>query len=195
MQDQTTTEKESELVRQAAVGDAACFERIVDLYATRMLDYARRMVGRSGPAEDLAQEIFVKFHSALDRFEPGRPVAPFLYRIAHNHCTDYLRRRRLPTVSIVREDPDGGGPTEMEHAGPCLDPEQMALRAEVAEAVQAALDALPDTYRSALLMYHREGMSYEEIARVLDLPMGTVKARIHRGRERLQQSLADLVAP
>jgi RNA polymerase sigma-70 factor (ECF subfamily) len=184
---------ETGLVKSASAGDAAAFERLVRLYSARMIDYCRRMVGRSGPAEDLAQEVFVKFYLALPRFEIGRPVSPLLYRIAHNHCTDFLRRRRLPTVALVREDPEGGVAREADHPSPDPDPESLALRAEVQDAVQQALDDLPDAYRSALVLYHREGLGYAEICEALDLPMGTVKARIHRGREKLQQKLAGLV--
>lgn len=185
--------RERDLVVRAMEGDDRAFEAIVNIYSARMVDYCRRMVGPHGPAEDLAQETFVKFYLALPRFDPRRRIGPLLYRIAHNHCTDFLRKKYVPTISLTREDRQGAETAQVDHPGDDPDPEQLALRTEVQDAVQAALDGLPDAYRSAMILYHREGLSYEEISRTLEIPMGTVKARIHRGREKLQQSLADLV--
>jgi RNA polymerase sigma-70 factor (ECF subfamily) len=150
-------ELETGLARRAAAGEEAAFEELVGRYSRPILDYCRRLVGHATAAEDLAQEVFVKFYLALSSFDPSRAVSPFLYRIAHNHCMDWLRKKKVPTVPLVWEDEDGG--------------------AREAEAI----------------MRHRQGMTYEEIAEALDTPLGTVKARIHRGREKLQQKLAKYV--
>ena len=181
---------ESDLVRRARAGDDEAFERIVRLYSHRVVRYCARMVG--GGAEDLAQEIFVKLYLALDTFDLRRPLPPFLFRIAHNHCLDALRKKKVPMVSLVKDEEED---RETQHADEKPTPEQLAQRAEVIRAVEAALEALPPDYRSALVMACVEGMSYEEISETLGLPMGTVKARIHRGREKLQQMLRGLVVP
>jgi RNA polymerase sigma-70 factor (ECF subfamily) len=144
-------------------------------------------------AEDLAQEIFVKLYLALDRFDPKRPLAPFLFRIAHNHCLDALKKRKVPTLSLVRDDDEDE--RETEHADEKPTPEDLVQRAEVLRALEEALASMPAAYRSALIMWHVEGLSYEEISAILGVPMGTVKARIHRGREKLQQKLGGLVLP
>lgn len=185
---------ESELVARARDGDDEAFERIVSAYGRRIVGYCHKMAGRSMNAEDLAQEVFVKLYLALPRFDTSKPLAPFLFRIAHNHCLDALRRKRVPTVSLVREDGEGKA-SEVEHPDARPSPEELAQRAEVMDAVEEALGSLPAPYRSALVLYHVEGMSYEEISRTLGVPMGTVKARIHRGREKLQQKLSGLVVP
>jgi RNA polymerase sigma-70 factor (ECF subfamily) len=181
--------EESVLVVRARWGDEQAFERIVEIYGRRIVAYCHRMAG--GAAEDLAQEIFVKLYLSLDRFDTSKPLAPFLFRIAHNHCLDALRRRKIQTVSLVRDEDE----REVEHAGEGPSPEEAAGRAEVVRAVEEALGELAPEYRSVLVLYHVQGMSYEQIAEALGLPMGTVKARIHRGRERLQQKLRDHVLP
>jgi RNA polymerase sigma factor (sigma-70 family) len=186
-------EAESALARRAAAGDEAAFEDLVAKYSRPILDYCRRLVGNVTVAEDLAQETFVKFYLGLPTFDPSKAVSPFLYRIAHNHCLDWLRKRKVPTVPLVWPDEDGAGFREADAPDQTLAPDELVERAEVREAVDEALASLPPTYRGALIMRHREGMSYEEIAEVLELPLGTVKARIHRGREKLQQKLAKYV--
>lgn len=185
------TADESDLVKRAAAGDERAFEAIVNLYAARITAYCHRMAGAG--AEDLAQEIFVKLYLALDRFDPGRPLAPFLFRIAHNHCLDALKKKKVPTLSLVRDDDEDE--REVQHADEKPTPEELAQRTEVLRALEEALASMPAAYRSALIMWHVEGMSYDEISAILGVPMGTVKARIHRGREKLQQKLGGLVIP
>lgn len=181
------------LARRAAAGDEAAFADLVNKYTRPILDYCRGMVRAPAVAEDLAQETFVKFYLGLSTFDPSRPVSPYLYRIAHNHCLDWLRKKRVPTVPLVWEDREAGTVREADAPDRTLAPDELVERAEVREAVDDALMSLPPTYRGALIMRHREGMSYEEIAEALEMPLGTVKARIHRGREKLQQKLAKYV--
>lgn len=184
---------DSALAQRAAAGDEASFEDLVNKYSRRILDYCRRLVGDATVAEDLAQETFVKFYLGLSGFDPSKRVSPYLYRIAHNHCLDWLRKKRVPTVPLVWEDEEGRGLREADAPDRTLAPDELVERLEVRQAIDDALAALPPTYRGALIMRHREGMSYEEIAEALEMPLGTVKARIHRGREKLQQKLAKYV--
>jgi len=184
---------DSALAQRAAAGDEASFEDLVNKYSRRILDYCRRLVGDATVAEDLAQETFVKFYLGLSGFDPSKRVSPYLYRIAHNHCLDWLRKKRVPTVPLVWEDEEGRGLREADAPDRTLAPDELVERLEVRQAVDDALAELPPTYRGALIMRHREGMSYEEIAEALEMPLGTVKARIHRGREKLQQKLAKYV--
>lgn len=189
MQDLVDSLEESAIIAAARAGDENAFAKIVDSYGRRVLSYCRRMCG--GGAEDLAQEVFVKLYLALGQFEPGRALSPFLFRIAHNHCLDALRRRRVPTVSLDADNGCGGPGARIPDPGPS--PAEWAKRAEVGRAVENAMQSLPPAYRSVLVMRHVEGLSYEEIAEALRLPMATVKIRIHRGREKLQQILRPLV--
>lgn len=190
MQDPAEIPEERALVAAARAGDGGAFARIVEIYGRRILSYCHRMCGAG--AEDLAQEIFVKLHLGLGHFEPGRALAPFLFRIAHNHCLDALRKRRVPTVPL---DPMGDATdpgSRIPDPGPA--PDDLARRAEVARAVGRAMGSLPPAYRSVLVLRHVEGLSYEEICEALGLPMATVKIRIHRGREKLQQILLPFVS-
>ncbi len=184
---------DSALAQRAAAGDETSFEDLVNKYSRRILDYCRRLVGDATVAEDLAQETFVKFYLGLSGFDPYKRVSPYLYRIAHNHCLDWLRKKRVPTVPLVWEDEEGRGLREADVPDRTLAPDELVERLEVRQVIDDALAALPPTYRGALIMRHREGMSYEEIAEALEMPLGTVKARIHRGREKLQQKLAKYV--
>ncbi|MBW2261231.1 MAG: sigma-70 family RNA polymerase sigma factor [Deltaproteobacteria bacterium] len=188
------TEDETTLVLRARAGDDDAFEALVNAYSRRIIGYCYKMGARAG-AQDLAQEIFIKLYLALPGFDSSKPLTPFLFRIAHNHCIDALRRKRVPTVSLVRDDPDAAAGSEVDHPDCRPTPEELAQRTEIMEAVDQALASLPDAYRSALVLRHVEGLTYEEISETLGLPMGTVKARIHRGREKLQQKLRGLVVP
>lgn len=179
---------QSDLIKRARDGDEEAFGAIINLYRKRVLAYCYKMIG-SG-AEDIAQEIFIKFYLALDRFDSSRPVEPFLFRIAHNHCVDVLKKKTIRTIPFIIND-------EYKHELQVRDerpnPEEMAQKAELRNAVNHALSTIPVLYRSPLIMWHVEGISYEEIAEILELPMGTVKARIHRGRKILQQKLKSFV--
>ncbi len=188
MQESAEDADESALVAAARDGDAGAFARIVAIYGRRILAYCHRMCGRG--AEDLAQEVFVKLHLALGRLDSERALSPFLFRIAHNHCLDALRKRRVVTVPL--DAGDGDLACRIPDPGPT--PEDLARRAEVGRAVGRAMGELPPAYRSVLVLRHVEGLSYEEIAEALRLPMATVKIRIHRGREKLQQILRPFVS-
>ena len=177
------------LIRLARSGDADAFGKVVDFYRARILSYCGRMVGQN--AEDVAQEIFIKFYLALDRFDLSKPVGPFLFRIAHNQCVDVLKKKRIRTISLQHRADEQ---LEIQIPDNQPNPEECTRNAELGQAIQQALAKVPVRYRSPLIMWHVEGMSYVEISQILDLPMGTVKARIHRGRKLLQQKLAGFVS-
>lgn len=179
----------SDLVSRARSGDEDAFKEIVDRYRTRLIFYCSRMAGAM--AEDLAQEIFIKFYLALDRFDLSKPVGPFLFRIAHNHCVDALKKKRIRSVSLQGRDDEKGEVQIPDHRP---NPEASLQNAELKHAIESALSKVPVRYRSPLVMWHVDGISYAEISEILDLPMGTVKARIFRGRKILQQKLAGFVS-
>jgi RNA polymerase sigma-70 factor (ECF subfamily) len=182
---------EPSLAQQARQGDEAAFETLVRRYQRRLLAYCRRMTGPAGPTEDLAQEVFVKLYLALPTVDPQRPIRAFLFRIAHNHCLDWLRKRRVATVPLAYPDDEDGHERDPLDAAPS--PEDLVRREEVGAAVDRALARVPEAYRSVLIMRHQADLAYEEIASALSIPIGTVKARLHRGRAHLQQSLRGIV--
>lgn len=162
---------------------------IVNLYRQRIMSYCYRMLGAG--AEDAAQEIFIKFYLALNRFDASKPVSPFLFRIAHNHCLDILKKKRIRTTSFKTGAEDE---QEIRIADEGPNPEEILHKAELRDAVNRAISEMPSLYRSPLIMWHVEGISYDEIAEIMGLPIGTIKARIHRGRNILQQKLINFVS-
>jgi RNA polymerase sigma-70 factor (ECF subfamily) len=188
VQDLEPIANQSELVKRARDGDEDAFGAIINLYRHRVIGYCYRMIGSD--AEDIAQEIFIKFYLALYRFDSSKPIKPFLFRIAHNHCVDILKKKTIRTIPFLKNNEEK---QELQVKDERPDPEEWAQKAELQNALNHALAAIPVLYRSPLLMWHVEGIPYEEIAKILELPMGTVKARIHRGRKILQQKLMSFV--
>jgi RNA polymerase sigma-70 factor (ECF subfamily) len=151
------------------------------------------MVRERELAEDLAQETFVRMVTALDRYRPELSFSPWLLRIANNAAIDHLRRRRLDTVALDGW-PDAAGPgaraiqpAERSESTPArVDPG--ALRA----ALEHAIGRLREQYRRCIVLRHMEERSYDDIAEIMDLPVGTVKTYLHRARNELKQMLGHL---
>lgn len=147
-------------------------------------------------AEDLAQEAFVRAFNAIGTYSPRYKLSSWLFKIANNLAIDHLRKRQLDTVSI------DGAPTavtESEVAQTRLElesedenPEEYAENRELGNQIEAAIGKLRPLYRTATVLRHVEGFSYEEIAGIMDLPLGTVKTYIHRARLELRELLAHL---
>lgn len=159
---------------------------LVARHTRRVFNVAYRFVGRVDEAEDLTQEIFVKVYQSLDRYRPehGR-FETWLATVARNHAIDHYRRRREERLRQIDEGASGleGMPSGQE--GPLAALE----RKERAEAVHRGLRALPPDLRQPILLCDLQGMAYEEAARILDIPLGTVKSRINRGRLELAKRL------
>jgi len=122
------------LIRLARSGDADAFGKVVDFYRARILSYCGRMVGQN--AEDVAQEIFIKFYLALDRFDLSKPVGPFLFRIAHNQCVDVLKKKRIRTISLQHRADEQ---LEIQIPDNQPNPEECTRNAELGQAIQQAL--------------------------------------------------------
>lgn len=179
-------ETEKELLGRCLAGDTAAFGGVVDAYQDRLYSFALRLLKDPAAAEEAAQSAFVKAYSALSSYNPAQPFAPWLFRIAHNAAMDALRAGGR-TVSMDTEDfpdlPDGAKGVD-EAVGDALD----------AERIEALLASLPEIYAAALLLQYKEDMGPAEIARVMGVPEGTVKARLFRGRELLKAKLGATVA-
>ncbi len=175
-------DQEQTLLRKARSGDADAFEEIVRENEKTVYSLALRHLGNPQDAEDAAQEVFLKAYSGLKRFRGDAKLSVWLYRITCNVCTDMLRRRK-ETVSLSAEKEDGMPALELSDER--FDPAAIAERSELREKVGEALTQLPEEARRILLLREIAGQSYEEIARTLELDMGTVKSRIFRARKRL----------
>ena len=178
------------LVRKAQQGDMDAFESLVRKYQQRVYALCRRLTGAHQSADDLAQETFIKAYFALARFDAQWPLYPWLRKIALNSGFNYLKAR-----SRERPLEEGSlGARRMPLAAPADDPEERLERAEFQAKLERAVASLPSDQRSVFILRFHEDMSYEEISRTLDLPIGTVMSRLNRARQKLKGLLADSLA-
>jgi len=177
------------LIRKCKRGEEAAFETLLNRYRGPIYNLCFRMTRQPEDARDLSQEIFIKVFSLLERYDEEFAFSSWLFRIATNHCIDYLRRNRLRFLSLdggVRGD-DQEIEVQLPDQGPR--PDTVLQRKEALDRLEEIIDELPPHYRIITLLRHDQELSYEEIAEILDLPLGTVKARIHRARNLIQQML------
>ena len=149
-----------------------------------------RMLGRTDAVADLAQEVFLRLHRALPQFGRRARLSTYLYRIVINVAQDEWKRRKRPERSAVSlSDPAGGWENRLAAAGPSAD--ALLERQQLHAAIEASMADLSTAERTALVLFHQEGRSYDEIAAVLDVPVNTVRTHLHRGRQRLATMLKE----
>ncbi len=169
-------------------GDAAAFRTLFERHARAMFAFCHHFVRDAARAEELAQDVFVKLHQSADRYRPSARFRTFLYRIASNHCLNELRRgeygARRAAEGALPADPDA-------LASGAASPEEVAHGAALERAVGELLARLPEKQRAALVLCRLEGLSYEEIAEVLDTSVSAVKSLVHRATV----AAADALAP
>ena len=150
-------------------------------------DSALRLTGEPASAQDITQETFLRAWKSFESFRPGSNCRAWLLRIAYNlFCSDYRKQRRLPGAFVSDDGPDPLG--EVVASGP--GPEESAMRQLDSEALHAALDRLPDDFRTAVVLVDIQGLSCAEAADIMGTPRGTVLSRLHRARTRLRGLLA-----
>ena len=182
---------DEELLTRFCKGETEAFGDLVRRYEKELYGYLRRYVGDASLAEDVFQNTFLQVYLKAKQYEPGRPVRPWLYAIATNQAIDALRRSgRHPTVSLDQLAESGSGepsrPTEsLPGGGP--GPLEAVHTREQKENIRASVERLPDTLRQVLVLAYYQGLKYREIAEILDIPVGTVKSRLHAALTKLQQ--------
>ena len=187
-------EVDQHLVERAQRGDKRAFELLVEKYQRKLARLVSRLVRDPGEVEDVTQEAFVKAYRALPSFRGDSAFYTWLYRIGINTAKNYLvaTGRRAPTSTAVDAEEAEG----LENGEPLRDintPESLLLSKEIATTVNAAIESLPEELRSAIQLREIEGMSYEEIAKLMDCPIGTVRSRIFRAREAIAERLKPLL--
>ncbi len=180
------------LVVLALDGDEAAFARLVRRYERRLRGFLAQLVGDSELARELAQETFIRAWTALDRFDPRFRFSTWLFRIAHNLGIDHLRRRRLSTVSMYRRDADGEE-SEVVVADAAKDPLGHCENTELAQSLRRAIEDLRPEHRELVLLRHFGGLSYQEIAELKDMPLGTVKNKLFRAHSVLREALKEFL--
>ncbi len=180
------------LVERVQAGDRRAFDLLVLRYQQRIVKLIMRYVHDPAEAQDVAQEAFIKAYRALPRFRGDSAFFTWLYRIAINTAKNYLVTLQRRPVTF---DPDLSNPENFEINNRLRDeqsPEGFALQEELGRTVAAAIAALPDELRGAIMLREIDGLSYEEIAQAMECPVGTVRSRIFRARAAIDESIAAL---
>ena len=184
-------ENDSELIRQAKAGDSKAYDKLLYKYKNSVYNLVYRMVRDVEEAEDLTQEAFIKAFNSLTQFNEEYAFSTWLYKIATNNCIDFFRKRKLQTLSLDKPIQYKDSEIHQDIPDPELNPEKSILASERSSIIKEAIKTLPEKYYTAIVLRHNEEKSYEEIAEILNLPIGTVKARIFRAREMLNKALKD----
>jgi RNA polymerase sigma-70 factor (ECF subfamily) len=189
----TAPDTDQQLVQRAQRGDLRAFDLLVLKYQGRIAALVSRYVSDAGEVEDVTQEAFIKAYRALGKFRGDSAFYTWLYRIAANAAKNHLvAKGRRPGADATIEDAEGfdEGGLLSESASP----EALAMGGELAEVVESALNALPDELKAALMLREFDGLSYDDIADVLGCPVGTVRSRIFRAREAIDQRVKEQIS-
>lgn len=181
-------EDEKTVIEKAKRGDERAFETLATQYERLVYAVALKLLGNEHDAQDAAQEAFIKLYRNLPSFRGESKFSVWLYRLTNNVCIDMLRKKGVPTVSLSA-DGDGGGALDIPDGR--FSPENELEKKQLRQAVERALSSLPEPYRQALVLRETAGRSYEEIAQILEIDLGTVKSRIFRARRRLCAILSE----
>ncbi len=191
-------ELDGPLIARARAGDGDALDELVVRYQDRVFNMAYRILGNREDALDTAQEIFITVFKTLHRFEERARFSTWLYRVTVNRCRDELRRRatrkhaRPRSLDAARAaDEENGGRADPPARGPS--PPELAIAGEASARIQEAIDGLPDDTREVMVLRDMEDCSYEEIADILAIPVGTVRSRLHRARSLMRDALQPML--
>jgi RNA polymerase sigma factor (sigma-70 family) len=182
-------ENDDILIQDALEGSQKAFEELVKRHQASVYHIVFRIVRDREIASDLVQETFMKAFSSLKSYRSEYRFSTWLYKIAANSSIDFLRKKRIQAMSLDNPIATGDGEVTIEVPDYSHHPEEEIIRRERAVSIQEAIDSLPEKYRRVIVARHKEEKSYEEIANEMNLPVGTVKARIFRARELLKKRL------
>ena len=190
-----TLTEEQLLLQQARQGDAtsaAAYGALMRLHQTAVYNVAYRLLGRRVEAEDATQEAFLRAYRALDRFDLGRPFAPWIKRITTNLCLNWLESAKVKPQLLAAEISRDDKPVDMDDWGQTApSPEQTLVREEQSVRLRQAILSLPPRYRAAIELRHFQELSYDEIADVLQRPLSSVKSDLFRARKLLAKKMKE----
>ncbi len=184
------TKEDLELVKRARNKDPKAFEKLLKKYRKSVYYMLLKMVNNADDAEDLTQEAFAKAFNSLLKFDSKYAFSTWLFRIATNNCIDFIRKKRVKTVSIDTQYSNKDGDSfSFDIKDPDENPDDLMLRKQRKEYLAVAVAKLPPKYQRLVQLRYFKEFSYEEVANELELPLGTVKAQLFRARELLSQEL------
>ena len=178
-------QNEMQMARRIRQGERKAFAEFLDAYGTRVHRLVRRYVPNPTDAEDVTQEIFCDLYRSIGQFRGDSALGTWVYRIAVNHCLRHCQRSRSDHVPLEE--------TEIEAQDWRSDPQQAAVKGELKDQVQSALDGLRPHHADVVVLCELHGLTYRECAKVLDIPVGTVKSRLSNAIRRLRVSLTSYV--
>lgn len=176
---------DGELIAKAITGREDSFEEIVRRYQRPITGYVYRMLGNYDASLDVTQEIFIKVYNSMSKYSSEYKFSTWLYKISHNAAIDYMRRHSVYEQSLEVENEDGVYQIQFESKR--LSPEQERERSEWREEIENVVKCLPTGYRELIILRHTHDLSYDEIAEITNLPLGTVKNRLFRAREMMRE--------
>lgn len=182
--------EESSLIERCKAGDREAFDQLVRLYERRIYNFALRLSSNLDDAEDITLETFIRVYNAIQNFRGDAHFSTWVFRIAHNVFLDMRKKAKAhPQTSLqeVVELDESEVTRQIEDPNP--QPQQVAQAAELTQLLRDAIESLPDYQKTMVLLYHTQNKSYEEIAEIMNLPIGTVKSRLNRARIALKAKL------
>lgn len=188
-----TDQNEARLVKRAKQGDMHAFEELIIQHEKIVYNVALRMMNHSEDAKDISQEVFLKAYRNIGNFDERSQFSTWIYRITANTCIDEMRKRKgRQSFSLEEELESEEGSMQWQVADAGETPEESMLREEQKSEILQALESLSPEHKVAVILRDIKGLSYEEIAEILELTLGTVKSRISRGRNQLKQEILKL---
>jgi RNA polymerase sigma-70 factor (ECF subfamily) len=187
---------DQQVVELARKGRETAYRELIGRYQRPVFSLIYRLVRDREKAEDLSQDTFIKVLNAIGRYDPSFKFSSWIFKIAHNTALDHLRKKEPETLSIegsphARTDAEIEASTITPESGD-ENPEQYTASKEMGAVIEQAIGRLRPEYRTAIMLCHVEGRPYEEIAQIMDVPLGTVKTYIHRARNELKKQLEHL---
>lgn len=178
-------------IKEIIAGNPSSFDFIQKKYKPLLSIMIRRMVRNEDDVQDLVQDTFIKAYNALDKFKFGYSFSAWIYRIASNTCIDFLRKKRFQFISIDRPNFTDDEDYVLEIEDRNHMPDLEVIQNDKQLAINEAMEQLPENFRKIIQLRHEQELDYQEIARILDIPLGTVKAHLFRARKMMYNSLRD----
>ena len=180
-----------EIIQKILNGEKDAFSQIVNKYRHALYGVVFKMINNKDEADDIVQETFIKAFSSIKTFDTKYSFATWLFKIATNNCIDHLRKRKIYSISINSTVSDEEGENDIGLPDLTYEADRNIIEEQKKKLIEDAINSLPEKYAVVVRMRHQEDKTYEEVAKELNIPVGTVKAHIFRGREMLNKYLKD----